>query len=69
MSIDKSQFFQLFFEETEELLASLEKLLLSIDTENPDKEELNAIFRIAHSIKGNAATFGFTDLIDITHLM
>ncbi len=69
MAIDTSQFFQIFFDETEELLQQLEALLLDLDIQSPDVESLHAIFRIAHSIKGNAATFGFSDLTDITHVM
>lgn len=37
--------------------------------EAPDSEQLNAIFRAAHSIKGGAGTFGFTVLQETTHLM
>jgi two-component system chemotaxis sensor kinase CheA len=69
MTIDMSQFFQVFFDETEELLAEMEKLLLAIDVSSPDSEDLNAIFRAAHSIKGGAATFGLTDLTDVTHVL
>ncbi|NEX62653.1 chemotaxis protein CheA [Noviherbaspirillum galbum] len=69
MTIDMSQFFQVFFDETEELLAEMEKLLLAIDASAPDEEDLNAIFRAAHSIKGGAGTFGLTDLTDITHVL
>ncbi len=69
MTIDMSQFFQVFFEETEELLAEMEKLLLAIDIAQPDPEDLNAVFRAAHSIKGGAATFGITDLTEITHVL
>jgi two-component system chemotaxis sensor kinase CheA len=69
MTIDMSQFFQVFFEETEELLAEMEKLLLAIDVSAPDEEDLNAIFRAAHSTKGGAATFGLTDLTDVTHVL
>ncbi len=69
MAIDISQFSEIFFDETEELLADLEKLLLTVDVDNPDLEDINAIFRIAHSIKGGAATFGFVDLIEITHVL
>jgi len=64
-----SQFFQVFFDETEELLAEMEKLLLAVDIEAPDAEDLNAIFRAAHSIKGGAATFGITDLTEVTHVL
>jgi two-component system chemotaxis sensor kinase CheA len=69
MTIDISQFFQAFFDETDELLARMEKLLLAIDLSAPDAEDLNAIFRAAHSIKGSAGTFNFTDLSDFTHLL
>ena len=34
-----------------------------------DDEELNAIFRCAHSVKGGAATFGFADVAELTHQM
>ncbi len=69
MTIDMSQFFQVFFDETEELLAEMEKLLLAIDIASPDEEDLNAIFRAAHSIKGGAGTFGLTDLTEVTHVL
>ncbi|HZW12219.1 MAG TPA: chemotaxis protein CheA [Noviherbaspirillum sp.] len=69
MTIDMSQFFQVFFDETEELLAEMEKLLLAIDVSSPDPEDLNAIFRAAHSIKGGAGTFGLTDLTEVTHVL
>jgi two-component system chemotaxis sensor kinase CheA len=65
--IDMSQFFAVFFEETAEHLAEMERLLLAIDPGNPGAEELNAIFRAAHSIKGGAGTFGFKDLAATTH--
>ena len=68
-TIDISQFFDVFFEESEELLAEMENLLLAINVASPDKEECNAIFRTAHSIKGGAATFGLTDMVGLTHLM
>ncbi len=67
MSIDLSQFFEVFFDEAEEHLANLEALLLEMDIDAPDPEGLNAIFRAAHSVKGGAGTFGFTDLIAVTH--
>ena len=69
MAIDMSQFYQVFFEESAEHLAAMESLLLDLDLENPDTEQLNAIFRAAHSIKGSAGTFGFTDLADTTHIL
>jgi two-component system, chemotaxis family, sensor kinase CheA len=69
MTVDMSQFYEVFFDEAEELLAEAERLLLNIDVDSPDIEELNAIFRAAHSIKGGAATFGFMDMAGITHVL
>lgn len=69
MTIDMSQFYEVFFDEAEELLAEAEGLLLDIDLDDPDSEDLNAIFRAAHSIKGGAATFGFMDMTEITHVL
>lgn len=67
--MDLSQFTQAFFVEAVELLGEMEHLLLELDVAAPDAEQLNAIFRAAHSIKGGAATFGFTALTDTTHLL
>jgi two-component system chemotaxis sensor kinase CheA len=67
--MDLSQFSQAFFVEAIELLAQMEQLLLELDVDSPDSEQLNAIFRAAHSIKGGAATFGFTALTETTHVL
>jgi two-component system chemotaxis sensor kinase CheA len=69
MAIDMTQFYQVFFEESAEHLAAMEALLLELDIDNPDSEQLNAIFRAAHSIKGSAGTFGFNDLAETTHIL
>jgi two-component system chemotaxis sensor kinase CheA len=67
--IDLSQFYQVFFEEAGENLEQMEQQLLVLDVTAADDEELNAIFRCAHSIKGGAATFGFADVAELTHQM
>jgi len=67
--MDISDFYQTFFDEADELLADMEQHLLDLVPEAPDAEQLNAIFRAAHSIKGGAGTFGFTILQETTHLM
>jgi two-component system, chemotaxis family, sensor kinase CheA len=69
VAVDLSQFYQVFFEETGEHLANMESLLLGLDLSDPDHEQLNAIFRAAHSIKGSAGTFGFTDMAEVTHVL
>ena len=69
MSMDISDFYQTFFDEADELLADMEQHLLGLDPQEPDAEQLNAIFRAAHSIKGGAGTFGFTVLQETTHIL
>jgi len=69
MTLDITQFYQTFFDEADELLAQMEQLLLNLDIAHPDPEDLAAIFRAAHSIKGGAATFGFTALTETTHIL
>ncbi|SFD90145.1 chemotaxis protein CheA [Nitrosomonas sp. Nm166] len=69
MSTDLEQFYEIFFEESSELLADMETCLLRLDVSSPDLEDLNAIFRAAHSIKGGAGTFGFTDMTEMTHML
>ncbi|WP_249979006.1 chemotaxis protein CheA [Vreelandella olivaria] len=66
--MDIADFFDTFFEEAEELLADMEQHLLELDVDDPDSEQLNAIFRAAHSIKGGAGTFGFSVLQKTTHI-
>ena len=67
--IDLSQFYQVFFEEAGENLEQMEQMLLELNVDAADDEELNAIFRCAHSVKGGAATFGFSDVAALTHQM
>ena len=67
--MDITEFYQTFFDEADELLLDMEQHLLELDPHDPDSEQLNAIFRSAHSIKGGAATFGFTLLQKTTHTL
>lgn len=69
MSIDLSQFHQVFFEESFEGLQVMESSLLELDCENVDSETINSIFRAAHSIKGSSSTFGFTEVAEFTHVL
>ena len=69
MSIDMKQFHSVFFDESQEHLDEMEHLLLELDTESPDAEQLNTIFRAAHSVKGGSGIFGFDALGSVTHIM
>lgn len=67
--VDLRQFNQVFFEECGEHLAEMEQILMSLAGSEPDTEQLNAIFRAAHSIKGGAGIFGFQDMTVVTHVL
>ncbi len=69
MAIDLKQFHDVFFEEAEEHLSTIELLLLNLDVTSPDPEDINGIFRAAHSIKGGANMFGFSEMSAVTHVM
>ncbi len=68
MEIDLSQFHEVFFEESFEGLDVMEQELLNLE-EDTDLENVNTIFRAAHSIKGGSATFGFSQVAEFTHVM
>jgi two-component system, chemotaxis family, sensor kinase CheA len=65
---DLGAFREVFFVETQEHLANVEAILLRLDTEAPHHDDLNAIFRAVHSIKGSAAMLGHDDMAALTHL-
>jgi len=67
MTVDLTQFHDAFFEESFEALDSMEAALLKLDVGSPEPELINTIFRVAHSIKGGSATFGFTEIASFTH--
>lgn len=69
MSIDISQFHNVFFEESFEGLDAMESGLLNHGVGEADAEAINTIFRAAHSIKGGAGTFGFMAVSEFTHVM
>jgi two-component system chemotaxis sensor kinase CheA len=69
VSIDLSQFFEVFFEESFEGLDTMEAELLNLVPGEEDLETINTIFRAAHSIKGGSGTFGFSSVSDFTHVL
>src|SRR5690242_20223736 len=69
MSIDLQRFRDTFFEEAAEHLATIEAGLLTLEESGAESELLHQIFRAAHSIKGAAGSFGFTQLANLTHAL
>jgi two-component system chemotaxis sensor kinase CheA len=66
--VDLAQFHKAFHEESLDGLDAMEQALLALDEGAEDPELINVVFRAAHSIKGGAATFGFTDVAAFTHV-
>ncbi len=69
MSMDMSEFLEVFFEECSEGLDVMETGLLNLGNGEVDVEEINTIFRAAHSIKGGSATFDMLEIAGFTHVM
>ncbi len=67
--MDMSQYLQIFIEEANEHVQSLNQCLLQMEKDPEDKDVLNEIFRVAHTIKGMAGTMGFTKMTKLTHDM
>jgi two-component system chemotaxis sensor kinase CheA len=66
--VDLAQFHKAFHEESLDGLDAMEQALLALDEGADDPELINVVFRAAHSIKGGAATFGFTEVAAFTHV-
>ena len=69
MPIDVSQFHEGFFDEVAEHLEQLEGLVVAVETVHAAREDFDALFRAAHSIKGASGTFGFREMADLTHYL
>lgn len=67
MSIDMTEVRQLFFEESFESLDMMESNLLDLQVGEVDKDLINSIFRVVHSIKGGAGIFKFEHVINFAH--
>jgi len=66
---DADDFRAIFFEEADEHVAAIESILLRLNQAAPDADELNAIFRAAHSIKGTSGMLGFREITSLTHVL
>ena len=67
--MDTSQYLSMFLEESMDNLQALNEALLQLEQEPENLDKLNEIFRVAHTIKGMAATMGFTQMAELTHKM
>lgn len=65
--MDMSQYLQIFIEESNDHLQSLNEHLLNLEHTPDDIQILNEIFRVAHTLKGMAGTMGFVKMQKLTH--
>lgn len=68
MIFDIIQFYQIFFDEVDELFVQMEQLLLNFDVDVFDFEDLVVIFCVVYLIKGGVVMFGFFVLIDMMYI-
>ncbi|WP_293761238.1 chemotaxis protein CheA [uncultured Aquitalea sp.] len=61
------QAMQIFLQESAELLDDMERILLDAEADTIDDEQLGALFRAMHTIKGSAGLFGLDDMVAFTH--
>lgn len=66
---DTSKYRDLFFDESDEYLQTLNDCLLQLEKNPDDKNLLDEIFRAAHTLKGMAATMGYKTMTELTHGM
>lgn len=67
--MDTSQYLSMFLEESKDNLQTLNEALLQLEQEPDNVDKLNEIFRVAHTIKGMAATMGYNTMAALTHKM
>ncbi|OLS01531.1 chemotaxis protein CheA [Tissierella creatinophila] len=66
---DTTKYRDLFFEETDEYLQTLNECILELEEHPEEKGLLDEIFRSAHTLKGMAATMGYKTMTELTHSM
>ena len=69
MNTKDNELLGLFIQEANEHLLHLGDDLVSLESNPGDTDEINRIFRAAHSIKGTASFFGFSAIVELTHVM
>src|ERR1039457_302074 len=65
--MDMSQYRELFISETREHLRTFDEMIVALEDTGFDKEKIDALFRIAHSIKGMAASMDFGEIAELAH--
>jgi two-component system chemotaxis sensor kinase CheA len=67
--MDAADYLPLFLAESQEHLQALNLAVVRIEERPDDRQTIDEIFRIAHSMKGMSATMGFEGMAALTHEM
>ena len=67
--MDMTKYKKLFLTESHEKLESMNQLILNLEKNSSDTESIAEIFRAAHSMKGMAASMGYTEIKDVSHAL
>ena len=67
--MDNDRYRELFLSEAHDHLRAAEERLSALDSGHHDDDDPVALFRHMHSVKGMAATMGFSDMVAVAHAM
>lgn len=67
--IDDNEYLELFLAEARENLETLNTAIVGVESDPANGENLDIVFRVAHSVKGMAATMGYDEIAHLTHAM
>jgi len=67
--MDMSQYKDLFISEVREHLAGMNKSIMDLESAAGDRDAIDTLFRMAHSIKGMAASMGYEGIAELAHKM
>lgn len=65
--MDMTKYKELFISESREHLLSMNEVIVLLEKDANDKEKIDSLFRFAHSIKGMAASMGYSDISELAH--
>ncbi len=67
--MDMSQYKDLFVSEVREHLQGMNEAIVALEGTPDDREKIDFLFRMAHSIKGMAASMGYGEMAELSHKM
>lgn len=69
MEIDMTELVEVFLAESDEQISTLEEDILKLEKSGADTALIQELFRVAHTLKGGAASLGFDKLAEVTHAL